>query len=276
MKCFYRKLWLAIFVLLTQTASLFAQVVWDSLDTGLSLAEIHSPVTSEYGTNIITILKIDPVQYEFVMVNASAEDSVKRTVVGWCKQKNLLGAVNGGMFRLTDNLTNTGFMRNFNHVNNSALSAANYKLVLALNPKNNTVPLMQIIDLECEDWNKLKIQYNTYAQGLRVINCRSEVAWRKSIKKWSMVLWGIDGEGNALWIFTRSPLEVEVFAGLLLKLNIGIKRVMYLEGGPEGSLFLNHPNKKLLLMGSYETGFNENDHNEVFWDVPNVIGIRKR
>lgn len=276
MKHDYCKSCLVFFALLTQASVLLAQVTWDSLDIGLSVAEIQSPVKSEFGTNVITILKINPIQYEFVMINATAEDSVKRTVAGWCREKNLMGAVNAGMFKLTDGLTNTGYMKNFTHINNPLLTAANYKLVLALNPKSKNLALMQIVDLECEDWNKLKTEYNTYAQGLRVINCRSEVAWKKSVKKWSMVLWGIDNAGNALWIFTRSPLEVAVFAGLLLKLDIGIERVMYLEGGPEGSLFLNHPNKKLLLMGSYETGFNENDNNEWFWSVPNVIGIRKK
>lgn len=250
--------------------------MWHAIDSGLTVAEIKSPVTAEFGTNVITILKIDPTEYEFVMVNAKAGDSVRQTIAGWCKEKKLLGGVNAGMFRLTDFLTNTGYLKNFDHVNNPKLNTGNYKMVLALNPKDKSVPATQLIDLECENWDLLKTKYNTYVQGLRIINCKRQVTWAKSAKRWSMVVWGIDNVGNALWIFTRSPLQVATFASVLLGMNLGLERLLYLEGGPEGSLFLNHPNKKLALMGSYETGFNENDDNEIFWKLPNVIGIRKK
>lgn len=29
-------------------------------------------------------------------------------------------------------------------------------------------------------------------------------------------------------------------------------------------------------MGSYETGFNENNTNTVYWEIPNVIGIKRK
>ena len=60
-----------------------------------------------------------------------------------------------------------------------------------------------------------------------------------------MVLWGMDTEGNVLWIFTRSPFTVHDFANTLLSLNLKIDKLMYLEGGPEASFYLNHPKSKL-------------------------------
>ncbi len=51
---------------------------------------------------------------------------------------------------------------------------------------------------------------------------------------------------------------------------------MYLEGGPEASLYIHHPNLSLEKSGSYETGFNENDNNKVFWDIPNMITISRK
>ena len=44
---------------------------------------------------------------------------------------------------------------------------------------------------------------------------------------------------------------------------------IFLEGGPEASLIAG----ELELVGSYETGFVENDDNHAFWALPNVIGL---
>jgi hypothetical protein len=91
-----------------------------------------------------------------------------------------------------------------------------------------------------------------------------------------MVLFGIDKLGNALLIFTRSPYTIRQFSEILLTLPLQIKNVMYLEGGPEASLYLDTNGKKMERMGSYETGFWENDTNQQFWPLPNVIGIVKK
>jgi len=48
---------------------------------------------------------------------------------------------------------------------------------------------------------------------------------------------------------------------------------MYVEGGPESSLYINAGGKEVKSMGSYETNFNLNDENDLFWQLPNVIGI---
>ena len=88
-----------------------------------------------------------------------------------------------------------------------------------------------------------------------------------------MVSLGIDGKGNILFLFTRSPYSVHDFINALLRLDIDIQRAMYLEGGPEASLYLKTSQKEMALFGSYETGFNENDNNNRFWSIPNVIGI---
>jgi hypothetical protein len=51
---------------------------------------------------------------------------------------------------------------------------------------------------------------------------------------------------------------------------------MYLEGGPEASFYLNHTNQSFQKMGSYESGFNENNTNNVYWEIPNIIGIKRK
>lgn len=87
---------------------------------------------------------------------------------------------------------------------------------------------------------------------------------------------GIDKDGNILFIFTRSPYSVHDFINIILNSSLKLYNAMYLEGGPEASLYLNHNEHKVEKMGSYETGFNENDDNYEFWHIPNIIGIRQK
>ena len=51
---------------------------------------------------------------------------------------------------------------------------------------------------------------------------------------------------------------------------------MYLEGGPETSLYVSVNGTVIQKFGSYETGFNENDENNRFWLLPNIIGVTKK
>jgi hypothetical protein len=59
----------------------------------------------------------------------------------------------------------------------------------------------------------------------------------------------------------------------LLALPLGLVRAMHVEGGPEASLSVHGMGIDLSLSGSYETGFNENDQNQLQWPIPNVLGV---
>jgi uncharacterized protein YigE (DUF2233 family) len=109
-----------------------------------------------------------------------------------------------------------------------------------------------------------------------MVDCNQKNRWSQQNKKWSMVVIGMDKDGNALFIFTRSPYSVHDFINILLKSSLKLYNAMYLEGGPEASFYLNHKGIKVEKMGSYETGFNKNDDNKEFWEIPNIIGITKK
>ena len=62
----------------------------------------------------------------------------------------------------------------------------------------------------------------------------------------------------------------ELSAGLAA--HGGLAGALFLEGGPEASLVA----RDLALLGSYETGFVENDDNREFWALPNILGLARR
>ena len=58
--------------------------------------------------------------------------------------------------------------------------------------------------------------------------------------------------------------------------SMGLRRLHRTEGGPEAQLYVKAGGREVELVGSYETGFFEEDTNKQAWRVPNVIGVRAR
>jgi hypothetical protein len=240
--------------------------VWKRIDDGLFLGEFNSQK--------ITLIKIDPKYYSFKLLCASEKNRLRITAKQWCQKHNLISAINAGMFQ-ADGITNVGYMKNFNHMNNPRLNTS-YKAVLAFNPIDAAVPEIQIIDLRCQDLARLKDKYQTLIQGIRMISCRQENVWEKQDKKWSMVAFGMDKSGNGLFIFTESPHSVHDFTNSLLSLPISLYNAMYLEGGPEATFYFSANGIEFEKIGSYGTGLDENDFPKIARPIPNVIGIVKK
>ena len=246
---------------------------WKTVDTGLFLAEIDAPKKSAYGDSKFTVLKIDPAHYNLTLVSAKQPGKNVSTAEEWAKKEKLIATVNTSMYHM-DFQTSVGFMKHFDFVNNGELNTDN--TIAAFNRKDKSVPEVQIIDRKCQNWDELKTKYNSFSQSIRMVDCNQNNKWQVDQKMWSMVVMSMTKDGKVLFIFTRSPYTVHDFINMLLKLPLNIHNMMYLEGGPEASLYVNHNGTVVKKMGSYETGFNENDNNNRFWQVPNMIGITKK
>lgn len=268
------KIFLVLYVIFILPHEIFSQnIIWKTIDEGLYFSDIISSVKSEFGDSKISILKIDPGLFNFKLISAKENNEKNKTAKEWAKERALIAVVNAGMFQ-TDYKTNVGYMKNYDFINNGTLN--HYNTITAFNRKDPGVPEFQIIDLKCQNWENLKIRYHSFTQGIRMIDCNQKNMWGKQERKWSMVVIGMDKKGNALFIFTRSPYSVHDFINILLSLPISIHKAMYLEGGPEASLYLNHNGIEIQKVGSYETDFNENNDNDIFWEIPNIIGITKK
>ena len=262
-----------IIVLLSSFKFSEGDITWEKIDEGLYYAAYDAPMKSKFGDSKINILKIAPSLYNLNLLTAQENDGKTRTAKDWLDQKKQIAVINAGMY-MTDHSTNVGYMKNFDVINNGRVSRDN--TIVAFNRKNDSVPEFQIIDLKCQNWEQLKTQYNSFTQSIRMMDCNQKNKWSQQNKMWSMVVIGKDKKGNVLFIFVRSPYSVHNFINILSNSSLDLYNLMYLEGGPEASFYLNHNGTKVERMGSYETGFNENDKNNDFWDIPNVIGISKK
>ncbi len=253
--------------------SLSNEALWKRIDEGLFVREFDSPQKSESKDSKITIVKINPKIYSFKLLCASEHGKFRMTSKKWSQKHNLICAVNAGMYQ-KDGITNVGYMKNFNHINNPRL-ANTYKAVLAFNPVESSTPEIQIIDLRCQDFKKLQFTYQTLIQNIRMISCQQENVWSKQDKTYGMAVFGIDKSGNALFIFTESPYSGYDFINILLSLQISIYNAMYLEGGPEANLYFSLNELQFERIGRHATD-TESDTLSVARPIPNVIGIVKK
>ncbi len=242
---------------------------WETADKGLYVAEFHSDFNG--GNYALTLVRIDPAYYSFRLLCASQHGNEQLSVKDWALKNHLVAAVNASMYQ-TDGLTSIDFMKNFNHVNNPRLSRDN--TILAFHPAAKNLPPIQLLDRECQDFGDLLPKYRSLVQGIRMISCRGQNVWSKQDAKWSSLALGMDAGGNILFLFCRTPDSVHDFAQLLLSLPLSIKSAMYLEGGPQASLYLSTPKMSLERYCTLE-GL-ASDSLKFALPVPNVIGIVKK
>lgn len=267
MRYLYR---IGIFILL-MAATLYAPDAltagerWEQIGDGLSVGHFDVQNRMNEGVLKITILRIDPAKYGFRLLCASEQDNQSRSITEWAKSFGLVAAINAGMYH-KDGMTSVGYMKNRQHVNNSRLN--NYKDLLAFDPVDSNLPLIQIIDRECQDFDKLKPKYRSIFQGIRMISCKGENVWKQQADKWNTAAVGIDKEGNALFIFGETPSSVHDLIEALLALPISIQNAMYLEGGAPASFYLSQNGVEVELHG--QGGPN------LAASIPNVLGIVKK
>ena len=269
------KLTLLLFSLGSIQPGLEAQdQTWNKIDEGLEMGEFASPVPSVLGESVITIIRIDPGRYSFRLLCCDELGHSKLTAVEWTWKYNLVGAVNAGMF-LSDHKTNVGYMKNFEYLNNPKINSS-YHSVVAFNPVDTVQDPFEIFDIDETDIQDISAKYHTVIQNLRLIKSPGQNRWSQQDRKWSELALGQDKHGNALLIFSRSPYSMHDLNNILISLPIDIDNAQHLEGGPEASLYISHQGTRVENMGSYESGFNENDQILDFWPIPNVIGIVRK
>jgi len=253
------------------------KIIWNEIERGLFYTEINAPIKSKVNDSKISVLRIDPKFYSFELLTATEHDSLRRTAEQWSNDFNLVAVINAGMFNLSDHFTGTGYLKNFSHVNNGKIRE-NFRAMAMFNPKSSKYPAMSIVDMELENWQTILENYNSAFQCIRMIDCnQKKVLWkpRRPISS-SMCVLGTDKKGNILFVFCRSPYTANTMSDFILGLPLNVYSVMYLEGGPESSLFVNAGDTIIEKVGSWVSPGYANDDNNYFWELPNVIGVKRK
>ena len=274
---------LILSVLMSATSLLIAQErqiplpVWHELQRGFSYWEPNAPEKSICNDSKIFILKADPRYCKFRMLSSSEHGKRNRTADVWAKEFDVNVVVNTSMFSMKNARASKGYLKNYSHYNNPHMNGY-YNVMMALNPKKKSYPEMMLYDLTCNKWEAIRTNYQTFCQGMRMIGCNgNRMSWDKNPgQACSMVIGATDITGNIYFIFTRSPYTHQKMIDFIIRLIPDIRTTVYLEGGPEASLYVQTCDTIISKIGSYVSRTYENDNNDHFWKIPNVIGIQSR
>ncbi len=254
-----------------------SQIPWHNLADGLLYAEIDAPDKSVVNDSKLTLLKIDKQKFDFEFLTASEHGKKMRTAPDWANEFNQTLIINAGMYSYNKIHSNKGYMKNYNHLNNPKKSGY-YNAILAMHPKDTKKAPFDIIDITDQDWEKVRHEYHSLCQNMRMIGFDGAgMAFSKRPdQSCSMILAATDVESNLYFIFTRSPYTHQTMIKYLQGLPLNIRTTAYLEGGPEASLYINTGDTIIAKYGSYVSNSCANDENDHFWEIPNVIALRKK
>ena len=248
--------------------------VWEKLSVGLELGFFLSPQPSETCDSMIRVLRIDPACYLLRLLNASASKKGRPlSAKEWCRQNGLVAAINASMYQ-ADLKASVSLMRTKSHINNPRLSKD--MAILAFDRNSPDVPLVKIIDRQCEDFKAWEKNYKTLIQSIRMISCEGKNVWAQQTQKWSTAAMAVDSLGRVLFIHVGSPYSTHDVIDILKKLPLSIDRAMYVEGGPQAQLYINIGTHEYEFVGSYKLEIEENVNSLFSRPIPNVVGISLR
>ncbi len=265
---------LGLFALSYPAPAAQAREQWKLLAKGIEYGVFHINPPPEIGDGKIHIVRLDPAQAKLKLLLATEHDKKSRTTAKWCKDFNLVAAINAGMFQ-EDFLTNVGYLRNGLYIQNKRWSRK-YKSVLAFDPKKTGLPAAIIVDLDEHDATIKLGDYDAVVQNLRLIKGNGINVWEKSEKRWSEAAVGMDNQGRILFLFCALPFPMWEFNEAVKSLGLGVTRLMHMEGGPTASLSIRSRDVNIDLAGSYETTIDPDDMSSELSPIPNVIGVQER
>jgi hypothetical protein len=227
------------------------------------------------GGPVVTVVRVDPRLNAFRLLSARLEGLAgPLTAPQWAERTGVSGVINAGMFQ-GDGLTPVAYARSGERVANGRWNRDN--AVLVAEPDDPARPPARILDRTCDDVPRESASYRVVVQNIRMLDCQGRNVWARQARRWSTACVGADAAGRILLVHVRAPFSTHDLIEVLRALPLGLTRLMYVEGGPEASLYLRVGGEPVVEeMGSFETGFFERDDNRRFWPLPNVLAFGPR
>lgn len=244
---------------------------WKTVAPGVEVGRLPA----QAGGPLVTVVRVDPRLNTFRLLSARLEGlSDPPTAPQWAERAGVLGVINAGMFQ-GDGLTPVAYARSGERLVNGRWNRDN--AVFVAEPADPARPAARILDRTCDDVPREAASYTVALQNIRMLDCEGRNVWAQQARRWSTACVGADADGRILFIHVRAPFSTHDLIDVLRALPLRLTRLMYVEGGPEASLYLKVGGETVVEeMGSFETGFFESDDNKRFWPLPNVLGFASR
>ena len=232
------------------------------LGPGLTVERWHVTTAKPVaGEPCIDVVRADQNRYALRAVSAE-----RRSALDWQRELGAIAVINAGMFH--DSGEPVGLV--VSDAKARGIDNSKFGGYFAWDPITVKVRPVATFGRSCGDFDLLA-NYHSYVQSYRLLDCKGgAIAW-KDPKHYSAAAIGTDRSGRIVFIHARGAFTMHELSAALATHDLA--GAIFLEGGPEASLVVHGPDGTLERVGSYETGFVENDDNRAFWDLPNVITL---
>lgn len=244
---------------------------WQTWRPGLESARFALEAAGPAPRPELVALRIDPARFAFRLLCAGREGGAARSASQWSREFGLTAVINASMYQ-KDNTTSVGLMISRGYVNNPA-PAGGHNALLALDPLAPGLEPVRLFDLTQTPLESIRRRYATLIQGYRLFTPQGKSLWRRTDQKWSSALLGQDHQGRVLLMICREVYPMPEMVARLLALPLGLKAAMYLEGGPEATLYARDGRRELCVVGSFGSRPEQTQANRDQWALPNVIGV---
>lgn len=241
---------------------------WLTLEPGLEFGEFRL----EGGEFRLTVLRINPAQFDFLLCASSADGKGPRALDVWGVERDLVAAINASMYR-EDGATSTGYMRGAGHINNPRL-VERFGAFFVASPDSDDLPPAAIVDRDMPDWQERIARYDLVIQNYRMINADRRILWSPGGPFYSISAVAQDGTGRILFLHSRASVEAYTFAQQLLHLPLDVRTVMYVEGGAQAGLLVRSHSLRREMGGAHAPSLLVTGNLKAL--LPNVLGVRRK
>ena len=243
------------------------------LGHGLTVERWTIPaVPATGGKPCLDVVRADPATFALRVLSQATDDPTPRSALAWRDAFHLSAVINAGMFH--DSGKPVGMII----ADGIVRSESNAKMsgYLAWDPVTDADPAFTIAGRDCDgfDLDALRTRYHSVVQSYRLLGCDGQPIPWKDPKQYSAAAIGLDRSGRIVFMHARAAVTMAELSAALGTHDLA--GALFLEGGPEASLVARGSEGELSRVGSYETGFVENDANVSYWTLPNVIALLPR
>lgn len=213
----------------------------------------------------LTLVRLDPARYAPRLLTRS--DGPPRALPDWARAHGLVAAINAAMYeadgRATSLLVRAGV--------EESPDDARFGGLFAFDPRGAGAAPVILAGRDCEgtDLDALRRGYASLVASYRLLGCDgAPIEWQDH-DRYTAAAVGVDRDGHVVLALSRAQLRMSELAHELAAPRLRIASIMFVEGGPEATLWADSGRRELLVTGRYASG----EDPERPWPLPNVLGF---